>query len=107
MFRLRLLFGSGSVMLALAAGVVASPVSAADAYPARAVRMIIPFAAGGGADAVARLLGNGLSERLGQPVIADNRSGAGGINGVERMVLSNIPRPVDPRRRADAQHARR
>jgi tripartite-type tricarboxylate transporter receptor subunit TctC len=82
-FRLRPWVATCGLSLVIAAGVVPVPASAADAYPARAVRMIIPFAAGGGADAVARLLGNGLSERLGQPVIADNRSGAGGIIGVE------------------------
>ena len=67
-FRLRPWVATCGLSLVIAAGVIPVPASAADAYPARAVRMIIPFAAGGGADAVARLLGNGLSERLGQPV---------------------------------------
>jgi tripartite-type tricarboxylate transporter receptor subunit TctC len=61
----------------------AVPVWAAvgEIYPDRPVRVIIPFAAGGGADVVARLVAKGLSDRLGQQVVTDNRAGAGGIIG--------------------------
>jgi tripartite-type tricarboxylate transporter receptor subunit TctC len=63
--------------------VVSGNVVADEGYPARPVRFIIPFAAGGGADIVARVIAKGLSDRLGQQVVTDNRTGAGGIIGTE------------------------
>jgi len=61
---------------------------AAAAYPERPVRVIVPFAAGGGADIVARLVFKGVAERLGQPFIIDNRGGAGGIIGTDAVAKS-------------------
>jgi tripartite-type tricarboxylate transporter receptor subunit TctC len=55
------------------------------AYPDRPVKVIVPFAAGGGADIVARLVFKGVSEQLGQPFIIDNRGGAGGIIGADAV----------------------
>lgn len=55
------------------------------AYPERAVRVIVPFAAGGGADIVARLVFQGVSKQLGQSFIIDNRGGAGGIIGTDAV----------------------
>ena len=76
--------------LRLAGAAVAAPALSrtafAQAYPMRPVRMIVGNAAGGGPDIVARLLGPGLSERLGQPVIIENRPGAGGNIAAEAVV---------------------
>jgi tripartite-type tricarboxylate transporter receptor subunit TctC len=73
-------------VLSLAAATLASPlVSGADRYPGKPVRFIVTFAPGSGADIVARLLGQKLSESVGQQVIIDNRAGAGGNIGTELL----------------------
>jgi hypothetical protein len=68
--------------LHLAAGAAAVPaasrIARAQTYPARPLRLIVPVAAGGATDIVARLIGQSLSERLNQPFIIENRPGAGG-----------------------------
>jgi tripartite-type tricarboxylate transporter receptor subunit TctC len=73
--------------LHLAAGSAAIPavsqIAGAQTYPARPVRIIVGFAAGGSTDLYARLMGQRLSERLGQPFIIDNRPGAGSNIGTE------------------------
>src|SRR5262245_58443710 len=63
-----------------------SPIAKAQAYPARPVRMVVGFPPGGGADITARLIGQWLSERLGQPFIIDNRPGAGSNIATEAVV---------------------
>jgi len=74
-------------MAAAAAIAPALPSAAwAQTYPARPVRLIVPFAPGGGSDIFARLIGQWLSERLGQPFIIDNRPGAGSNIGTEAVV---------------------
>ena len=76
--------------LHLVAGAAAVPAVSrfawAQTYPARPVRIIVGFAPGGGADIIARLIGQWLSERLGQPFIIDNRPGAGANIGTEAVV---------------------
>jgi len=65
--------------LALLLGLAASPPRAQEAnYPSRPIRLIVGFAAGGGNDLFARLVGQKISERLGQPVVVENRPAAGG-----------------------------
>jgi tripartite-type tricarboxylate transporter receptor subunit TctC len=63
-------------------------VSARAEYPDRAVRMVVPVAAGGGVDVMARLLSQKLSERLGQQFIVENRAGAAGIIGSKAVIAS-------------------
>jgi tripartite-type tricarboxylate transporter receptor subunit TctC len=63
-----------------------SRTDAAQTYPARPVRIIVPFGPGGVADILARLIGRRLSERLGQPFIIENRLGASGMIGTESVV---------------------
>ena len=58
--------------------VVATHASAADAYPARPIRIIVPFPPASGTDVVARMIGTPLAQSLGQPVVVDNRAGANG-----------------------------
>ncbi|MDP1538162.1 MAG: tripartite tricarboxylate transporter substrate binding protein [Burkholderiales bacterium] len=67
---------------ALIIAMAAVPVYTAD-YPQRPVRLVVPYAAGGSTDAVARITGARLSERLGQPIVVDNRTGAGTLIGTE------------------------
>jgi tripartite-type tricarboxylate transporter receptor subunit TctC len=79
--------------LHLAAGAAALPVVSriawAQAYPARPVRIIVPFAPAGPSDIVARLIGQWLSERFGQQFVIDNRPGGGGNIGTEAVVRAS------------------
>jgi tripartite-type tricarboxylate transporter receptor subunit TctC len=76
--------------LHLTAGAVALPAVSrfawAQAYPTRTVRIIVPFPAGQATDTIARLVAQSLSERLGQPFVIENRTGAGGNIGTEAVV---------------------
>jgi tripartite-type tricarboxylate transporter receptor subunit TctC len=74
-------------MALFAAPIVGAAVSAED-YPARPIKILVPFGAGGPADVTARLLGNILQESFGQPVVVENRTGAGGVIGTLEAVKS-------------------
>ena len=74
------------LLLALAAGCVTSAL--AQTYPAKPIRIIVPFPAGGSSDTIARMLGVKLSEAWAQPVVVDNRGGVGGSVGTEVAVKS-------------------
>jgi tripartite-type tricarboxylate transporter receptor subunit TctC len=58
------------------------PIAQAQPYPSRPIKLIVPYAPGGNTDIVARIFGQKLSERVGQPVVFDNRGGATGTLGV-------------------------
>jgi tripartite-type tricarboxylate transporter receptor subunit TctC len=70
-----------------AAAVLAVPCFAQD-FPAKPIRIIVPFGAGGPADVAARLIGNSLQEKFGQAVVIENRTGAGGVIGTQEVVKS-------------------
>src|SRR5450631_220529 len=59
--------------------------AAAQSYPGKPIRMLSPYAAGGGSDTLARILGQKLYEAWGQPVVVENRPGGGGILGAETV----------------------
>jgi tripartite-type tricarboxylate transporter receptor subunit TctC len=69
-------------LLLTVAAAFAAPAGAQE-YPNRPIRLIVPFAAGQGADAAARIVAQRVSERLGQPIVIENRPGAGGNIGAE------------------------
>jgi tripartite-type tricarboxylate transporter receptor subunit TctC len=73
-----------SILLAASAALWTNAVFAQD-YPTRPIKMIVPFPAGGPADIFARAISQRMQEVLGQPVILDNRSGVGGVTGIDAV----------------------
>lgn len=82
-FLARRLLGQG-----LLAGSAAMRPALAQSWPSRPLRLVVPFAPGGGVDAVGRIMAEPLGVTLGQPVIVENRAGAGGAIGVEAVAKS-------------------
>jgi tripartite-type tricarboxylate transporter receptor subunit TctC len=74
--------------LLAAALLLATPAARAQTYPSRQITLVIPFAAGGSNDIVVRAIGRKLSEAWGQPVVVENRSGAGGIIGSQAVAAA-------------------
>ncbi|MBN9428550.1 MAG: tripartite tricarboxylate transporter substrate binding protein [Burkholderiales bacterium] len=85
--RTSLFRGVGRLLLMMAVGMCTIATSAAQTgtYPTKTIRIVVPYLAGGGPDAVARLLGERLSKALGQPVIIDNKPGAAGSIGAQQV----------------------
>ncbi|KOC22598.1 ABC transporter substrate-binding protein [Comamonas testosteroni] len=74
---------------ALLGGSSAALAQGSEAWPTRTVKLIVPYAAGGYADTRARLIADSLGKVLGQPVIIDNRGGAGGVTGTDAIAKAN------------------
>ena len=77
-----------SILAALATGVATGNTFAADPYPTRSIRWIVPYTPAGTTDILARIMGQRLAERLGQTIVIDNRPGAGNNIGTEIAVKS-------------------
>ena len=82
---MRAMLGSIFVLAAIGSSLVAT---AQDAYPSRPLKLILPFPPGGGTDILGRQIAEKLGERLGQPVVTENRGGAGGNVGAEAAAHS-------------------
>src|SRR6516162_8116145 len=78
------------ISLSIAATTMVPAAHAADTFPSRPIRLIVPYPPGGGTDIVGRVLGEKLSASLGQPIVVDNRGGAGGVRGTE-IVAKALP----------------
>lgn len=71
--------------IAVAGALMACATVHAQAYPSRPIKMIVPYAAGGFSDQASRILSEGLSRALGQPIVVDNRAGGGGRIGSDAV----------------------
>jgi tripartite-type tricarboxylate transporter receptor subunit TctC len=79
-----------SRLLALAVALASAGAARADDYPSHPIRLVVPYAAGGGADSVARVIAKRVGETIGQPIVIENRGGAGSIIGTE-LVNKSAP----------------
>ena len=81
------LFGVAAALLVAASSVIATQAQAQD-WPTRPIRIVVGFGAGGGTDIAARIVAEPLSKALGQPVVVENRVGAGGTTAAEQVARS-------------------
>jgi tripartite-type tricarboxylate transporter receptor subunit TctC len=101
---MRILVPAVATLLALFQSTLATAADAA--YPTRPVRLIVPYAPGGGSDTIARVIGQKLGERLGQTFVIDTRPGAASLIGTEiaakspadgyTLILSDVPHAINP-----------
>jgi len=82
---MRILTYLASSMTAIAALILAPTTATAQAWPTEPIRIIVPFSAGGPADVIGRAVGKALADGLGQPVIVENKTGAGGSIGMDAV----------------------
>jgi tripartite-type tricarboxylate transporter receptor subunit TctC len=78
-----------ALLLSMLIGLAPTWGNAAETYPSRPIRLIVPFAAGGPTDVTARTMAEALGQRLGQPVVVENLGGAGGNIGAQRVAQSS------------------
>jgi tripartite-type tricarboxylate transporter receptor subunit TctC len=80
--------GFAAMLLALALPALAATGAAAQSYPSKPIKLVLPYAPGGATDFIGRTLAQYLGETIGQPVVAENRTGSGGIPGTDYVVRS-------------------
>lgn len=83
-----MLHSSRRALPALVLGLAAPTIASAQSFPTRTISLVVPFAAGGPTDTVARLVAQGMTANLGQNVIVENVAGAGGSLGAQRTALA-------------------
>jgi tripartite-type tricarboxylate transporter receptor subunit TctC len=81
-------FSSSAFVLAISCSAYCSAATAADAYPAKPIRLVVPFAPGGGSDVVGRIVGQKLADAFRQTVVVDNRPGAASMLGTDLVAKS-------------------
>ena len=96
----------GAIFCAALVGALTQGSARAETYPSHAIKLLVPFAAGGPTDVTGRILADVLSRRLGQPVVVENFGGAGGNVGAERaahappdgytLLFTNISMAISP-----------
>ncbi|MDQ0140064.1 Bug family tripartite tricarboxylate transporter substrate binding protein [Cupriavidus necator] len=85
---MKAVLNAGAAACIVALGLAHAGLAQAESYPAKPIRLIVPFAAGGTTDIVARAVSDGLGRELGQPVVVENRGGGGGAIGADALAKS-------------------